>query len=103
MQLHDLLLFEAAARRGTFSDAAHELRTVQPAVSTRIKRLEAELGQALFRRHRWGVSLTPAGERLLPYARAIAQLAAEAREAVGEAARLAPPRTNTAPQASAEA
>lgn len=58
-----LFAFEAAARLGSFTQAAEELRVTQAAVSYSIKRLEATLGQPLFvRRHR-RVELTETGER----------------------------------------
>ncbi|MEO0567037.1 MAG: LysR substrate-binding domain-containing protein [Pseudomonadota bacterium] len=59
-----LLVFEAAARVGSFTGAARELNVQQPAVSASIKQLEASLGTALFRRSHRSVTLTHAGERL---------------------------------------
>jgi LysR family glycine cleavage system transcriptional activator len=53
--------FEAAARRGSFKDAAEELHVTQPAISHQIKRLEEFLGAALFHRRHQGVELTPDG------------------------------------------
>jgi len=53
--LKQLLVFEAAARRESFSDAADELFVTQAAVSHQIKALEADLGQQLFRRQGRGV------------------------------------------------
>ncbi|GGG49776.1 LysR family transcriptional regulator [Chelatococcus composti] len=82
MNSSDLAFFLAAARHGGIGRAAVALNTVQSNVTARIQALEAEIGQALFTRHSRGVRLTPAGERLMPYALRIAQLLAEAREAV---------------------
>lgn len=59
-----LLVFEAAARTGSFTRAAEELNVQQPAVSAAIKQLEGALGVALFRRAHRSVSLTQPGERL---------------------------------------
>lgn len=59
-----LLVFEAAARTGSFTRAARELNVQQPAVSAAIKQLEGALGVALFRRAHRSVSLTQPGERL---------------------------------------
>lgn len=59
-----LLVFEAAARTGSFTRAAQELNVQQPAVSASIKQLEASLGTALFARAHRSVTLTQAGERL---------------------------------------
>ena len=59
-----LLVFEAAARTGSFTRAAQELNVQQPAVSAAIKQLEASLGLTLFTRAHRSVTLTQAGERL---------------------------------------
>lgn len=62
--LASLRVFEAAARLGGFTRAAGELGMTQAAVSWRIKTLESQLNQSLFRRQGREVVLTPAGERL---------------------------------------
>jgi LysR family transcriptional regulator, cell division regulator len=77
MESGDLRVFEAVARLGSITAAAHELHTVQSNVTARIRSLENQLG-ALFRRHSRGVVVTTAGERLLPYAIKIAQLLKDA-------------------------
>ncbi len=59
-----LLVFEAAARTGSFTRAAQELNVQQPAVSAAIKQLETALGVQLFGRAHKSVRLTPSGERL---------------------------------------
>src|SRR4051812_41413259 len=84
MEAGDLRIFEAVARLGGMNRAAAELNTVQSNVTTRIRLLERQLRVLLFERHHHGVSLTPAGERLLPYARQIRGLIEEARRAVAE-------------------
>jgi DNA-binding transcriptional LysR family regulator len=84
MDATDLRFFEAVARVGAISRAAIELNTVQSNVTARIKALEDELGSPLFQRHSRGVLLTPAGQRLLPYAERIAALLSEARRAVDD-------------------
>ena len=62
----DLLrVFESAARQLSFTAAAEELGTTQPAVSQQIKRLEKELATPLFQRVHRGIVLTDAGQ-LLP-------------------------------------
>jgi len=62
----DLLrVFEAAARSLSFTSAAAELGTTQPAVSQQIKRLEKELAVRLFNRIHRGITLTDAGQVLL--------------------------------------
>lgn len=81
MDLADLKIFEAVARLGSMNQAALEVNTVQSNVTARIRGLEDELGLPLFHRTSKGVSLTPAGERLLPFARRFAVLEDEARRA----------------------
>lgn len=81
MDASDLRLFEAVARTGGIGRAAATLNTVQSNVTQRLRELEAELGQTLFHRHSRGVTLTPAGQRLLPYARRVQELIAEATRA----------------------
>ena len=81
METAELKVFEAVARTGGMNRAAGELHTVQSNVTARIRGLEEELGCALFERHSRGVVLTPAGERLLPYARRVAWLLADAARA----------------------
>ena len=82
MDASDLRIFEAVARLGGISRAAAELNTVQSNVTTRIRRLEDELGVPLFRRHSRGVSLTSAGETLLPHAVQVGHALEQARRAV---------------------
>lgn len=59
-----LRAFEAAARRSSFKEAAEELAVTPTAVSYQIRRLEEQLGAALFERRIRQVSLTAAGEAL---------------------------------------
>jgi len=63
--LQSLLAFEAAARLGSFSLAAHDLALTQSAISHQIHKLESWLGQPVFRRMGRGVQLTAAGELFL--------------------------------------
>jgi DNA-binding transcriptional LysR family regulator len=59
--LNALATFEAAARLGTFTDAARDLGVTQAAVSRQIRALETDLGAPLFVRHHRRVDLTAAG------------------------------------------
>jgi DNA-binding transcriptional LysR family regulator len=55
----------AIARLGTFQAAAERLNTTQPAISARIRELEAQLGTALFRRDGRRMALTTHGRQLV--------------------------------------
>lgn len=81
MDAGDLRVFESVARLGVMGRAAAELNTVQSNVTARIRALEDTLGCRLFDRHSAGVTLTDAGCRLLPYARRIPRLLADAARA----------------------
>ncbi|MHC8404933.1 choline sulfate utilization transcriptional regulator [Pseudomonas sp. TMB3-21] len=61
LSLDLLRAFEAAARQRSFTAAAVELGTTQPAISQQIKRLEDQLGARLFDRIYRGIELTEAG------------------------------------------
>jgi len=63
--LQSLVVFETSARLLSFTAAARELGTTQPAISQQIRVLEASLGVALFERIYRGVVLTDAGHVLL--------------------------------------
>ena len=64
-----LRAFEAAARHGSFKQAAAELCVTPAAVSQQIKALEAYLGAPLFRRLPRALVLTEAGQLMLPRVR----------------------------------
>jgi len=57
-------MFESAARLASFTAAARELGSTQPAVSQRVVQLEEALGAPLFERGHRGVTLTEDGARL---------------------------------------
>jgi putative choline sulfate-utilization transcription factor len=67
MSLDLLRGFEAAARLRSFTAAAIELGTTQPAISQQIKRLEEQLATRLFDRIYRGIELTDAGEILFAH------------------------------------
>lgn len=69
MEIKDLEAFLAVAECKSFSRAAERLALGQPGVSHRIRRLEEACGIALLQRDAHSVSLTDAGQRLLPHAR----------------------------------
>jgi DNA-binding transcriptional LysR family regulator len=82
MNLGDLQIFQAVVEAGSVTRAAESLHRVQSNVTTRIRQLEQKLGVALFIREGKRLHLSPAGRQLLPYARQLLALAAQAREAV---------------------
>jgi LysR family transcriptional regulator, glycine cleavage system transcriptional activator len=80
--LNAVRAFEAAARRGSFKDAAAELGVTHGAISRQIQLLEEWLGApALFRRMNRGVTLTPQGGALLAeFGPALDRISAAARQ-----------------------
>lgn len=78
MDVTELSTFLAVARSGGITAAARAIHTVQSNVTLRIRTLEDEIGLPLFERHSRGMSLTEAGERLLPYAERMLSLIGEA-------------------------
>jgi DNA-binding transcriptional LysR family regulator len=66
MEIYQLRTFVTVARLGHITKAAETLHVTQPAVTGQIKALEQELGIALFDRGPGRISLTRAGELLLP-------------------------------------
>ncbi|BBM86501.1 LysR family transcriptional regulator [Candidatus Uabimicrobium amorphum] len=63
--LNLLLCFKVVAQKKSISKAAEVLCITQPAVSTQIKKLEAQLQIQLFERHNRGLVLTQPGRYLL--------------------------------------
>jgi DNA-binding transcriptional LysR family regulator len=90
LDLAQVRAFVAAAEDLHFGRAASRLFLTPQAVSKRIRRLEGALGEDLFRRDHQAVTLTPAGERFLPHARALLSLAETAARAT-RAALVGPP------------
>ena len=78
MDTQGLKAFLAVAEQHSFSAAGEQLHLTQSAVSKRIQQLEQQLNTLLFDRHNRTVSLTEAGFALLPKARQILDLVAEA-------------------------
>lgn len=88
VELHQLRYFVAVAEQRHFTRAARGLAVAQPSVSKQIRLLEEELGAPLFHRMRGNVTLTPAGEALLPYARRVLTDVGAATDEVRELAGL---------------
>ncbi len=82
MEFNSLKAFIAVAESGSFTEASERLFLTQPAVSKRVAALEEELGAALFDRIGRAVSLTEAGQTLLPRARRILDEVQESRQAI---------------------
>ena len=74
--------FLAVAQTGSVTAAAELVGRTQSAVSMQIRRLEENLGQPLFLRQPRGVTLTPRGSQLLPYAQRVVSLLQEAATAL---------------------
>lgn len=106
MQLQQLRYFTAVADTRHFTRAAEREHVAQPSLSQQIRSLERELGAELFHRARGHITLTDAGETLLPLARRILADAETARREVQEVAQLrrggsaSAPRPASAPASS---
>lgn len=71
MELRHLRYFAAVAEASNFTRAAEQQLVSQPALSQQIAGLERELDVRLFERGGRSVSLTDAGQALLPLARRV--------------------------------
>jgi DNA-binding transcriptional LysR family regulator len=85
MDIRQLETLLRIVETGSFAAAAEALSTTQSTVSARIRELERSLGVELFDRTQHRARLTPKGLELLPSAREIVALAAEARHRIGDA------------------
>ncbi|PLW69417.1 LysR family transcriptional regulator [Pseudohalioglobus lutimaris] len=82
MDINNLRAFVLVAETGSFSEAAEKLHLTQPAVSKRVALLEEQLGAELFDRIGRVVSLTEAGNALLPHAKSVQRELARAERSV---------------------
>jgi LysR family transcriptional activator of nhaA len=71
LNFHHLHYFWAVAKEGHLTRAAARLHVSQSALSTQIRQLEEQLGQALFERRGRALHLTEAGHLALGYAESI--------------------------------
>jgi DNA-binding transcriptional LysR family regulator len=88
VQIQQLAYVVAVAETRHFTQAAEQLNVAQPTLSKQVRVLEAELGTPLFERARGNVTLTQAGELLVPLARRILSDVETARRQVRELAGL---------------
>lgn len=68
LNYHHLRYFWAVAHEGKLTQAAERFNVSQSALSTQVKKLEDQLGHALFERQGRGLKLTEAGRIALDYA-----------------------------------
>jgi DNA-binding transcriptional LysR family regulator len=66
LPLNALRAFESVAKHGSFTAAAHGLQISQSALSRHVMAVEALIGVQLFERRPHSLTLTKAGEHLLP-------------------------------------
>jgi len=77
INFHHLRYFWAVARDGNLTRTAARLRIAQSALSSQIRQLEAQLGEALFHREGRRLVLTEAGKIALAYAEEIFSVGGE--------------------------
>ncbi len=82
LSLSELRVFLTAAETENFSEAARRLGISQPAVSMQIRALEKRFAMDLFQRSGRSVSLTEAGQALVPLARDLTHRAISLEEAM---------------------
>ena len=82
LDLDVLRTLVTAQELGGFNRAADQIGRTQSAVSQQVRRLEEQLGQALYRKSGRGVALTEAGDVMLAYARKMLELNDEAVAAI---------------------
>lgn len=79
MNLTALQTFLAIVDTGSLVSASQSLHVTQSTVTARLQTLENELGQQLLNRQKSGTTLTPAGTKLLRYARIMTGLWRQAK------------------------
>ena len=89
LNYHHLHYFWAVAKEGNLTRAALQLHVSQSALSTQIKQLEVQMGQALFSREGRVLQLTEAGRVALTYADTIFETGNELTALLRDGKRLA--------------
>jgi DNA-binding transcriptional LysR family regulator len=82
LNAHQLNIFLTAAELENFTKAAHHLNLSQPSISAQVQSLERQLGTQLFHRAGRHLSLTEAGQVLLPLAREMVQFSIRIEETI---------------------
>ncbi|WP_114418002.1 hydrogen peroxide-inducible genes activator [Marinospirillum perlucidum] len=80
MTLTELKYIVTLAQEKHFGHAAERCFVSQPTLSVAVKKLEDELGVALFERSKSAVQLTPTGEKIVAQARKVLEQAASIKE-----------------------
>jgi DNA-binding transcriptional LysR family regulator len=88
VDLRQLEMAIAVADNASFTRASQQLYVAQSAISRKIKLLEEELGEPIFKRVNKKIYITPAGQTLLRYARRIFQDMRNAKLEISEIAHL---------------
>lgn len=83
MNFRDLQYVIAVAEHQNFTRAAQAVAVSQPALSNQIRKLEAELGVAIFERGKDGVHLTGFGQELIAHAQQVVEIV----DGIGDLAR----------------
>lgn len=84
MEMNQIRYFLSVCQHRNFTHAAQAVHVSQPSLTASIKKLEEELGGALFLRNRAGCQLTPLGMLVRPYLETIQKASHDAK---AEAAR----------------
>jgi len=79
-----LTTFLEVAETRHFGRAAENLYLTQSAVSARIKLLEEYFNTALFIRNRNSIQISPAGEKLIPFAKELSDTLSKARKSLAQ-------------------
>jgi DNA-binding transcriptional LysR family regulator len=88
MDFRQLEMFQAVAEQMSFTQAGKQLLVAQSAISRKIRLLEEELNETLFKRVNKRIFLTPAGEIMLRYTQQIFQDLRNAAREVSDIAQL---------------
>lgn len=82
LDLYRLHIFVTAAREGSFNRAGQRLGMSASGVSQHMQKLEAELGQKLFKRSPRGVTLTEAGQILHAHSVRLLEMSSETKSSL---------------------